>query len=246
MADDSAKAMFACALTGACPPSNPFATMARRVFRKLMPDEQQLRGNRMLRLFGSTLFHKRLWQLNRHSVAWGVACGVFWAWIALPIQTIAAALCALIRGGNVPLAMAFTWVSNPLTWVPCFLLAYEVGVVLTGAEHVGGFRQQIETIMGAGLIDGTWMTAKFLTSNLLQLYPMYVGGVVIGAMTGGLSYAAVHFGWKWHVARRWKHRHEQRRKLNPAHKLTSGFAHLARLARHHRHSHQRRHQSVNA
>lgn len=217
--------------------------MARRVFRKLMPSEEKLRGNRMLRLFGSTLFAKRLWQLNRHSVAWGVACGIFWAWIAVPLQTLGAVMFALVGRGNVPLAMAFTWISNPLTWVPCFLLAYEVGLFLTGADRVGGFRQQIQAVMGAGVIDGAWDTARFLTNNLLRLYPMYIGGVVLGVVTGGIGYAAVHLGWRWHVARRWQHRHEQRRKLNPAHRLTSGFAHLARLA--HR-PHHRHHQGANA
>ena len=205
--------------------------MARRVFRKLMPDEERLRDNRLLRVFGATIFNKRLWQLNRHSTAFGIASGVFWAWIALPVQTLGAVGFALLGRGNVALAMAFTWISNPLTWVPCFLLAYKVGLIVTGAEPVGGFRQEIEEVMGAGLFEGTWVAIKFLATNALRLYPMYVGGVVLGIVTGGLSYLGVIVGWRWHVARRWWRRHEQRLALNPKRKLSGGFGHLARLAR---------------
>src|SRR5688572_3632838 len=100
--------------------------MARHLFRKIVPSEQTMRQTRSLRVFGNTLLNRRLWHLNRHSTAWGVASGLFWAWIPLPIQTIAAVGMAIAGRGNIALAMAFTWVSNPLTLIPCFLLSYTV------------------------------------------------------------------------------------------------------------------------
>ncbi len=186
-----------------------------------------MRSNRLLRMFGGAIFHRRLWQLNRHSTALGVASGIFWAWIALPLQTVGAVATALIGRGNVPLAMAFTWISNPITWLPCFLLAYEVGLVVTGADRVGDFREQLSGMMDAGVIHGFAVAGKFLVRNLAQLYPMYVGGVLLGLISGGGAYAAIWFGWRWSVARRWLRRHEGRQvNAHRARPLSRGLARL--------------------
>ena len=195
--------------------------MPRRYFRKLMPPEDALRGNRVLALFGATVLNRRLWQLNRHSSAMGAAAGVFWAWIALPGQTIGAIATAIVGRGNVPLATAFTWVSNPLTWLPCFWLAYEVGLPITPAERIDVWAV-VEPVMHGDLIGGT----KRVIADLPRLYPMYVGGALLGAVTGAVTYLSVSLLWKWHVARRWRRRHDQRRTTTP---LNGGFAHLARL-----------------
>ncbi len=205
--------------------------MARRFFRKLMPNEDTMRGHRVLRIFGKTLLNRRLWQLNRHSTAWGVASGIFWAWIALPVQTLGAVATALVGRGNVPLAAAFTWISNPLTMVPCFLLTYEIGLVATGADRISGFKEQIEIVMAAGFLEGILITGKFLANNLLKLYPMYVGGVIVGLVTGGVSYAVVVLAWRWNVARRWQARHKARRPSDAIAKISRGIAHIARLGR---------------
>ena len=204
--------------------------MPRRFFRKIMPDEAKMRQNWALRLFGSTLLSRRLWVLNRHSVAWGSASGMFWAWIALPIQTVGAVATAVAGRGNVPLGMAFTWISNPLTWLPCFWIDYRLGVWLTRGEplHWTVFKGKVGDIMSSGLIGGLQKTGGFLVS----FYPMYVGGAVIGAVTGTITYFAIRVLWRWNLVRRWHRRHDDRRRVNPALRLTSGFAHLYRRARH--------------
>ncbi len=205
--------------------------MARRLFRKIVPSEQKMRESRVLRVFGKTLLNRRLWHLNRHSTAWGIGSGLFWAWIALPIQTLGAVAMAIAGRGNVALAMAFTWVSNPLTWVPCFLLSYYVGLKLTGAEPIQGLRQQVRSAMDAGPIEGLSLSAQMLWTDLPKLYPMFIGGFVIGAVTGMIGFATVKLTWRWNIVRRWHNRHQTRRRFNPALRLTSGFAHLARLRR---------------
>ncbi len=202
--------------------------MARHYFRKLMPKKRAVNGgNPLLRLFGSLLLHPRLWHVNRHSAAIGAASGVFWAWICLPVQTVGAFLLAMWGKGNLPIAMAFTWVSNPLTWVPCFWLAYEVGLPLTPAKRVDGFSELVSEAMDAGLIDGFLVTGKFIISHLPQLYPMYIGGLILGFITSGLTYAFVSLIWKWHVGRRWQRRHAARG--SEPRPLSRGFAALHRL-----------------
>ena len=186
----------------------------------------------MHRVLGTTLLNRRLWHLNRHSVAWGVASGVFWAWIMLPVQTIGAVATSIFTRGNVPLAMASTWISNPLTMVPCFFLTYYVGLKVTGTEPIHGLEAQLRAAMDAGLLEGTRMTAKLLFEQLPHLYPVYIGGVVVGAVTALISYVVVKVIWRWSLIRRWNRRHDERRRINPALKITSCLAHLYRKARH--------------
>jgi uncharacterized protein (DUF2062 family) len=135
---------------------------------------------------------------------------------------------SLLGRGNVPLAVAFTWVSNPLTWVPCFWLAYLVGLPLTPAEPVEDLKPMIREAMDAGFVAGMWQAGGFLLDNLPRLYPMYIGGVILGFATGGSAYVFVNLLWRIRIVRRWHRRHHERRKLNPKQMLTSGFAHLAR------------------
>ncbi|MEM1013848.1 MAG: DUF2062 domain-containing protein [Planctomycetota bacterium] len=202
--------------------------MARRIFRQLIPVKRAINGgNPLLSLFGSLLLHPRLWHVNRHSAAIGAASGVFWAWICAPVQTVGAFLMSVWGKGNVPIAMAFTWVSNPLTWVPCFWLAYEVGLPLTPAERVDGFGTLVSEAMDAGLIDGFVVTGQFLFENLPQLYPIYVGGVILGIISASATYVAVNTMWRWHVGRRWRRRHAERSLADRP--LSRGLAALGRL-----------------
>lgn len=205
--------------------------MARRFFRKFLPSEEKMRQSRALRVFGKTLLNRRLWHLNRHSTAWGVASGLFWAWIALPVQTIAAVAMAIACRGNVALAAGFTWISNPLTWVPCFLLSYYVGQRVTGTPPIPNLRGQLHEAMSAGPVEGISRSGQMLMQDLPQIYPLLVGGVVIGAFSALIGYSTVKLTWRWNIVRRWHHRHDTRRKLNPAQRLTSGFAHIYRMAR---------------
>lgn len=209
--------------------------MARAFFRKIVPDEKRLRDNRALRLFGKVLLNRRLWHLNRHSTAFGVACGLFWAWIPLPIQTIGSVAMAMAGRGNIALAMAFTWVSNPLTWVPCFVLAHYVGRLITQTPPAPDLMKQVRAAVDAGPIDGLGMIGRMMIDDLPQLYPMFAGGIAIGAFSSLVGYATVKLTWRWNIVRRWRRRHHLRRRFNPAQRLTSGFAHLARIARRARH-----------
>ena len=202
--------------------------MPRRWFRKFLPQQSALERNRILRLFGLTLLNKRFWQLNRHSVAFGVACGVFWAWICAPVQTIGAVLSAMLGRGNVPLAMTATWLSNPITWGPCFWLSYEVGLLVTPAKRINGISDMVSSAMDGGIFSGMWTVLKFIGSNLDQLYPLYVGGIVLGGFTALFAYAGISLMWRWSVGLRWRRRHEEIRKANPHARVNSGFAHLHR------------------
>lgn len=80
----------------------------RRQLRKFLPDQATIRANRWLAPFQNTLLHPRLWDLNRHSAAGGVAAGMFCGLIPGPLQMLGAAICAVIFRVNLPLALLTT------------------------------------------------------------------------------------------------------------------------------------------
>jgi uncharacterized protein (DUF2062 family) len=104
----------------------------RRFLKKYLPDPETIRSNPWLRPFQSSLLHPRLWHLNRHSAAGAVATGLFCGLIPGPLQMIGAALAAVKFRINLPLALLVTLYTNPFTIVPLYLVAYQLGRLLTG------------------------------------------------------------------------------------------------------------------
>lgn len=104
----------------------------RQFLKKYLPDRATVENNRWLRPFANSLLHPDLWHLNRRSAAGGVAAGLFCGLIPGPLQMIGAAACALFFRANLPLALLTTLYTNPLTIVPLYLLAYQIGRLLLG------------------------------------------------------------------------------------------------------------------
>jgi uncharacterized protein len=104
--------------------------MLRHRLRALLPDVDKLRANKSFGVFGERLFHPALWHLHRRGVAGGFAAGLFCGLIPGPLQMAGAALCALLLRVNLPVALATTLYTNPITIIPLYLLAYELGAMV--------------------------------------------------------------------------------------------------------------------
>ena len=109
--------------------------MPRKYFRKYLPDHETIREHRHLRWFRPLLKHPNLWHLNRHSVAGGVAVGMFGGLIPGPVQMLTAAVLAIVFRVNLPVAVFATLYTNPITWGPLILAAYAIGSWVTGGNH---------------------------------------------------------------------------------------------------------------
>lgn len=75
----------------------------------------RLRHRRWWRILSRPLFDRSLWIPCRDTVASGLAVGLFFSVMLIPFQTLPAALFTMRLRGNVPFAMAATWISNPFT-----------------------------------------------------------------------------------------------------------------------------------
>ena len=181
--------------------------MPRKFFRKYLPDHESVRNHRHFARFGSFLRHPNLWHLNRHSVAGGVAVGMFSGLIPGPLQMLTAALLAVALRVNLPVALATTLYTNPLTIGPLYVLAYLIGRLIVGGDAA--------PLSSPPELQWSHLAASaeaFAHWALSMGTPLALGLVALALILSGLGYACVQIGWRAYVIRAWRRRHELRSK----------------------------------
>ena len=181
--------------------------MPRKLFKKYLPSHESVRNNRHIARFGSFLQHHNLWHLNRHSVAGGVAVGMFAGLVPGPFQMLAAALLAVLLRVNLPVALATTLYTNPFTIGPLYVLAYLIGRLI-----IGGDRAPLSPppeVQWSQLGD---TLEAFLRWFMTMGTPLAVGLVALALTLAALGYACVQIGWRAYVIRAWRKRGQRRSK----------------------------------
>lgn len=84
---------------------------------------------------GDRIHDHNLWSFNIQSVPRGVAVGLFVAFIPLPIQMLLAVIFSALLRGNIPLAIASTWITNPVTFIPINYFIHDIGEWILNIEH---------------------------------------------------------------------------------------------------------------
>ncbi|MCX8086933.1 MAG: DUF2062 domain-containing protein [Rhodocyclaceae bacterium] len=179
----------------------------RNWLRRYLPDHAAVHDNRWLAPFKNTLLHPRLWHLNRHSVAGGVAVGLFCGLIPGPFQMLGAAICAVIFRINLPLALITTLYTNPVTIVPLYLLAYGIGRLILG--EAAPFTPPPE-LTGLDLIGWTRELAGWLISLGA---PLALGLVLLASSLALTGYLGMRLAWRLWLVRAWRRR--ARRRMQP-------------------------------
>jgi uncharacterized protein len=101
--------------------------------KKCLPNFKSITNSSLLHGFKSYLSRPALWRVNRDSVSRAVAIGLFSAAIPLmPFQMIIAVFFAVLITANLPIAVAVSWVCNPLTIVPITYFTYSIGNKIVG------------------------------------------------------------------------------------------------------------------
>ena len=111
--------------------------MPKKYFKKFLPRHETIQQSRWLRPFGAWLQNPNLWHLHRRSVAAGIAIGLFCGLIPGPFQMIGSVALAVLFHANLPVALFATFYTNPLTIAPLYLLAYQLGALVTGQNDTG-------------------------------------------------------------------------------------------------------------
>lgn len=171
----------------------------RKFFRERLPDHDSIRRHPWLRPVQHWLKHPNLWHLHRRSVAGGVAVGLFCGLIPGPLQMISAALLAILLQVNLPVAVFTTLYTNPFTIVPLYVLAYEIGIRMTGTAdgHVIPPLPEMDWNNG---VERFW-------EWLMQLgKPLVIGLPVLAVALSILGYVVVRLAWRQWVIWKWGRR----------------------------------------
>jgi uncharacterized protein (DUF2062 family) len=181
--------------------------MPRKFFRKYLPSHESVLDNKYIARFGGLLHHPNLWHLNRHSVAGGVAVGMFSGLVPGPLQMLTAALISIPLRVNLPVALATTLYTNPFTIGPLYVLAYLIGRLIIGDD--GGVLRPPPELQWSHL--GNSIEA-FLHWGMSMGTPLAVGLVALALGLAALGYACVQIGWRAYVIRAWRKRRQLRSK----------------------------------
>jgi uncharacterized protein (DUF2062 family) len=186
--------------------------MPRKFFQKYLPNHEAIRNNPYIARFGTFFLHPNLWHVNRRSVSGGVAAGMFAGLVpgSNPVQFTLAALLAVAFRVNLPVAVAVTLYTNPLTIGPLYVIAYWIGTLLVPGDgaplsHPPGFDW---SNFGASL-------HAFVEWMLSLGKPLALGLVALAVGLAIAGYVVVQLAWRVHVVLAWRRRRLRRAANNP-------------------------------
>lgn len=118
--------------------------------------------------------------VNRRMITRGVAVGLFWGFIPMPMQMLAVMATTPFLRFNVPIAISMVWLSNPITMPPMYYMEYLTGNFLLGREG----------------IDDIELTMSWFTENFDDiLVPLYVGTAFYSIVVTGIIYVVLNRLW---------------------------------------------------
>ena len=179
-------------------------------FKRLMPSRNAIEKNRWLRWLGPWLKDHRLWHMSRKGIALGMAIGVFFGFLIPFGQIPPAAAVAVLMRANVPITIASTLVTNPVTFGPVYYGAYRLGrfVLLEPEPTVEDLESlmaqttptpEIEALGFIDRIQNAWQRLGQVGK------PLFVGLGIVATLSGLLTYAVVHWMWLIRVrVARWR------------------------------------------
>ena len=167
--------------------------MSKKIIQRFLPSADHIHKNKQLTwLFGHHLRRPELWHLNRRSVAGAFAVGIFVAFLPIPLQMVAAGLLAIVLRVHLLISVVLVWITNPVTIVPLYLLAYRLGARFSTNPE--------KPPVNVGL---QWFLDHYNT--------LLLGCLLLGITAASLSYLLVSQLWRLHIVQRWK---ERRRRKN--------------------------------
>lgn len=134
-----------------------------------------------------------LWRFEKKAIARGVAIGLFFSCMTIvPFQMILAALIAMQLRANLPIAVAMTWVCNPLTIIPITYLNYYVGnLILRGQGSAIVFHSSSWKFYS---YEDFWAP---MAANIIEFgKAFFVGSIIVASMLAALSYFLIIFLWR--------------------------------------------------
>ena len=174
--------------------------MPRRFFSKVSRQYRVKNENGdhpwYLKPFDYALAHPAYFAANRRSISSALWLGLFIGLLPIPGQTPLALLGAIALRVNVPLAAIAVWISNPVTFVPIFYLAYRLGATLLNIPPEPWPDQ----------ISWEWLTSEMA----VRWKPLFYGSFIVATSVSSTVYVAVNFIWQVMTRNRYRTRRDNR------------------------------------
>ncbi len=171
--------------------------MPKKFMKRYLPTPEKVRAMKSLHFLGDILHEPNLWHINRHSVARAFLIGIFFTFIPMPFQMIAAAFFAIWFNANLPLSVILVWISNPVTMPPIFYFNYKIGAMVL--DHpVLAFEFEL---------SWSWLNSRLVDIGI----PLYLGSLIVATVSGCIAYLIIQFLWRRKVRQDWRDRIRDKR-----------------------------------
>jgi uncharacterized protein len=137
-----------------------------------------------------------VFNFNRKPLALGVAIGLFCGLIPGPLQVLGTLLLCAWWRGNIIAGAAATVYTNPLTIVPLYVLAFEIGQMVLPGQYT------MPPLPTFSIQSTEWMTAISQWVQALG-WPLAVGLPVLAFVIAVTGWLLVQALWLAPVVRRW-------------------------------------------
>lgn len=184
-----------------------FESCMKRYLRDRLPKPEVILENKYLVWMKPWLGHPRLWHMHRGSVSLGVAIGAVTGLIPGPVQVALAIIISIPVRANVLAAAAATFLTNPLTIVPIYMLAFSMGTLVTG--------EPMATLAFPDMVFSwrePWLLIPAMWNWSLSLGPSLVAGLaMLAVILAVVGYFGTRIVWRWVVTKAWRTRHSRKR-----------------------------------
>jgi uncharacterized protein (DUF2062 family) len=164
----------------------------KKRLKSWLPKPETLLQNRWLRWLGPALRHPRLWHFSRKGISLGLALGIFFGLLIPVAQIPFSATLAVILRANLPMAVASTLVTNPVTFGPVYYGAYRLGKVVLGEPQISE-AEAMKVLEDAQVeppeIEGLTGRIAYWAEHLCTVgKPLVVGLAIVASASGIVVY----------------------------------------------------------
>lgn len=178
--------------------------MPRKFFRRFSPSPGSIKKRLGARFLSHLMEDSNLFHLTRHSISMAFFIGFFVAFMPILGQIPIAIVFAYWARANLPITVAITCISNPITFPVIFFATYKFGnFLLDQPSYNMTFELSFEWLRGGFL--AVWK-------------PLLLGSFIAGLFFACVSYVSLQLLWRMQVLKRWRARKSSRKaKKNKPH-----------------------------
>lgn len=164
----------------------------RNLFKRYLPQKEHIHKQGGLHLLSDYLHDPNIWHIHRRSAAGGGAIGMFCAFIPLPVHTLSSAALAILFRVNLPIAVVFSFFSNPITIPPLFFFAYRLGATILGIKEKNVH------------FTFSW---DWISNTFVHIWePLLLGCFILGSTSSLLTYFLIRLIWRISAVNKWEKR----------------------------------------